>query len=547
MALADSSFYLRAIEKSFLIADKNHKTVPFILNEPQAKILSSLKGRDIILKARQEGISSLILALFTIDFISIDNIRCVVICHEQGAAQRLFDRVKFYLESLKTTFPGALPYKLKYNSRSELVNTEKNSTFYIGSAGATAFGRGDTIHNLHLSEFAMYQDQEKLMISILQAVPKDGRIIIESTAQGVGNYFHNLWKKSKTNEGIFTPHFLPWFNLKEYSMPIKGSFMATPEEVQLQQAYNLTNEQLHWRRWKIKELNGNEDAFAQEFPANDEEAFIVSGNPIWSPTLLKKYMLKTKPARMTGDLFGGYEMFFEENPKGNLKLWKPPLNGHRYCIGADVAEGIEAETGEKTTKLDQSCAYVMDKNTAEIVACLYGSFDGDVFGRKLEMLGRFYNMAYIGVERNFQGLAPLVALRDLNYPSLYYREKLTQPDTPVTKEMGWKTDRYTRPLMVEEGTKWLREERINIYDPELVGEMMSFVRYPDGQGRAAQGAHDDRVMSFLLTIQMYLRSPHDAQSNPIEGRTDDLFGKFAPGEPFDQSEDLLVGETDFVV
>ena len=115
-----TDFYINAIQKSFLIVDKYHKTVPFILNEPQLQILESLRGRDVILKARQEGISSLILALFAIDFISIENIRCVVISHEQGATQKLFDKVKFYLESLEKTFPGELPYKLKINSRSSI-------------------------------------------------------------------------------------------------------------------------------------------------------------------------------------------------------------------------------------------------------------------------------------------------------------------------------------------------------------------------------------------------------------------------------------------
>ena len=165
--LHDLTFYKTAIEKSFLIVDKQAKTIPFILNEPQNKILAALKDKDIILKARQEGISSLVLALFTIDFITIENVRCVVIAHESGATQRLFDRVKFYLDSLKTTFPGDLPYKLKYNSKSELVNTEKNSIFYIGTAGARVFGRGDTIHNLHISEFAFWDNQEKMFTSLL--------------------------------------------------------------------------------------------------------------------------------------------------------------------------------------------------------------------------------------------------------------------------------------------------------------------------------------------------------------------------------------------
>ena len=149
-------FYQRAIEKTFLIISKNGEAIPFILNEVQKKILYGLKGRDIILKARQEGVSSLILAMFAVDFLTIENVRCVVIAHESDATQKLFDRVKFFLTSLEKTFPGQVPYKLKYNSRHELVNEEKNSVFYIGTAGSRSFGRGDTIQNLHCSEVAFW-------------------------------------------------------------------------------------------------------------------------------------------------------------------------------------------------------------------------------------------------------------------------------------------------------------------------------------------------------------------------------------------------------
>lgn len=515
-------FYERAIEKLFLIVDRNANTIPFNLNEPQKKILYNLTRRDIILKARQEGISSLMLALFAIDFLFVENIRCVVISHEASATQKLFDKVKFYLESVKKTFPGQLPYKLKYNSRSELVNMEKNSVFYIGTAGARAFGHGDTINNLHVSELSRWPDQERLMIGLMQAVPRDGRITVETTANGLGDYFYNLWKKSQSTGSSFKTHFLPWFLLDEYSLKITDGFQATEEEMELQKVYNLTNEQLNWRRWKINELGGNIDAFNEQFPANAEEAFIVSGNPIWPPTLLKKYLHRCKPPKFIGDLYGGYQIFFEQNEKGPLKIWELPREGHHYVIGCDVAEGIEIlpEEGDKSKRRDYSCAYVMDRNTAEIVACLHGHFDGDQLGRKLDMLGRYYYDAFIGVEKNFQGLAPLVVLRDLNYPKIYYREKIGTIGEPMTREMGWRTDRFTRPMMIEEGSKWLREERISIFDEELVGEMMSFVRYPDGQGRAAQNAFDDRVMSFLLTIQMYLRNPLTQRGNPIEQSDD---------------------------
>lgn len=515
--------YERAIEKLFLIVDKNANTVPMKLLDPQKEILNSLTRRDIILKARQEGISSLILALFTLDFLMIENVRCVVISHEAEATQKLFDKVKFYLDSMKKTFPGELPYKLKVNSRRELVNEEKNSIFYIGTAGSRTFGHGDTIHNLHVSELSRWPDQEKLMVGLMQAVPASGRIIIETTANGVGDYFHRLWKRGGQTGATFKRHFLPWFGLKEYSKPISAGFQADEEERQLQNTYHLTNEQLNWRRWKLAELGDNIDSFNEQFPANAEEAFIVSGNPIWPPSLMKKYLNRCAKPQKIGNLIGGYQVFFEENPGGYIQLWKEPVPHHDYVIGADVAEGLEiSEEGPKSERRDYSCATVMDRQTAEIVAIWHGHADGDQFGRQLDLIGRYYNEAVIGVEKNFQGLAPLIMLRDLNYPRIYYREKIGIDADKMTSEMGWRTDRFTRPMMIDETSKWLREERLAIYDEELVGEMMSFVRYPDGQGRAAQGAFDDRVIAFMITIQMYLRNPMTSRGNEIE-RPDNPF------------------------
>src|SRR6266702_4479453 len=173
----------------------------------------------------------------------------------------------------------------------------------------------------------------------------------------------------------------------------------------------------------------------------------------------------------------------------------------------------------------------MDRNTAEIVAVWHGHIDGDQFGRQLEAIGRWYNMAFVGVERNFQGLAPLMTLRDLNYPRIYYRERIGSLGDPLTAEMGWKTTRETRPLMIDEMSKWLREERLHIYDTEIVDEMMSFVRYPDGQGRAASNAFDDRIMALMICIQMYIRNPMTEIGNPIE-RPDALLGQ-SEGLPID--------------
>jgi hypothetical protein len=528
--------YRKAIEKLFLIVDKSGNTVPFKLNDPQNKILDALGRRDIVLKARQEGISTLLLALFTIDFLTKDNIRCVVISHEAKATQRLFDRVKFFIKSLEQTFPGIIP-KMKTSSRSELINADNNSAFYVGTAGARAFGHGETIQNLHCSELSRWPDQEKLMVGLMQAVPRDGRIVIETTANGIGDYFYNLWKKSQTGNSTFSGHFLAWFDLAEYQIPIRGTFIPTEEEQELINTYKVSHEQLNWRRWKMSELGGNIDAFNEQFPSNAEEAFIVSGNPIWPPSILKRYLHRCKPPKITGTLFGAYQIFLEENRKGNLKVWQEPNPSHTYVIGADVAEGIEiSEDGEKDDRLDYSCAVIMDRNTAEIVAVWHGRIDGDQFGRELDKLGRYYRNATIGVEKNFQGLTPLMMLRDLNYPHIYYREKIGLSADKMTPEMGWKTDRFTRPMMIDEGGKWIREEKLMIYDEGMVGEMMSFVRWPDGQGRAAKGAHDDRVMSLLIAVQMYIRNPATESGNPIERGGEVMFSDDNMGAPIDSPD-----------
>ena len=255
----------------------------------------------------------------------------------------------------------------------------------------------------------------------------------------------------------------------------------------------------------------------------DEEAFIVSGNPIWSPTMLKKYLLKCTEPLKIGNIIGAYDPFLEENPKGFIKIWVEPIRGHDYVIGADVAEGLEMNSeGAKDNRTDFSSAYVLDRKTAEIVASWHGRLIGDQLGHQLELLGRYYRTAFIGVERNHQGLLPLITLRDLNYPRLYYQEKFAMDSDQQTPKLGWYTDRFTRPLMIDEGSRWLREGRVKIYDEGLVDEMMSFVRYPDGQGRAAQGAYDDRVMSFLITLQMYVRNPYTSEGNDIEKEEDAL-------------------------
>jgi len=244
--------------KSFLsrfdIVNKEGQAVPFNLNKEQTALVGNMTGKDVILKSRQIGFSSLILGIFGVDFLLVENSRGVVLSHDGESAQKLLDRLKFFITSAEHK---GLDIKLRYNSRNEIVNDSKNSSVYIGKAGSKTFGRGDTINNLHLSELAWYLDPERLFASVLQAVVPSGKTFIETTANGMG-WFKGFWDTSKAGETGFKTHF---FDNSFYS-----------------------EEFLNQKR---KELG---DVFPQEYPATDTEAFISSGNPFFDKEAIKFYL-----------------------------------------------------------------------------------------------------------------------------------------------------------------------------------------------------------------------------------------------------------------
>lgn len=246
--------YIKNLSK-FDIVSKEGQTVSFNANKEQQLFIASMTGKDVILKSRQIGFSSVILGIFTLDFLLKENSRSVCISHDSPSSQKLLDKVKFFIQSAEQK---GLAINLKYNSRNELVNSDKNSSFYIGASGNKSFGRGDTLTNLHLSEFAFYDDQEAMLASVLQAVVPSGRVIIESTANGM-NYFKTFWDKSKVGETGFKTHF---FDNSFYS-----------------------KEFLEQKKRELGDL-----LFKQEYPATDLEAFASTGSPFFDREALQYYL-----------------------------------------------------------------------------------------------------------------------------------------------------------------------------------------------------------------------------------------------------------------
>ena len=197
--------YKRFIEDNFEIVNKDADFVPLVLNKVQSKYLTEdYTGRDVILKARQQGFSTLILALFTTDFLLKDNSRSIIVADITDNAMELLDRVKAFIKGYEEKNGVKVP--LKYNSKYELFNEAKNSRYTIGTADNSEFGRSKTITNLHFSEFAFYKHPEKLFAGAMQAVVPTGRVIIETTANGY-NFFKGFWDDCVLDKRPFKANF----------------------------------------------------------------------------------------------------------------------------------------------------------------------------------------------------------------------------------------------------------------------------------------------------------------------------------------------------
>lgn len=262
--------YQAFIEDNFRIIDKRGQEMPFVLNTIQRRYLSKdSTGRDVILKARQQGFSSLILALFTADFILKENTRSVIVADISDNATELLDRVKYYIRTYEEINNTKVP--LKYNSKYELFNEANNSRYTIGTADNSEFGRSKTITNLHLSEAAFYPNLKKLMAGAGTAVVPDGRFIVETTANGF-NEFKTFWDDISREGGGFTPLFYP-----------ASAFYD--------------QEFLEKEKTRLKQL------FPQEYPESAEEAFLTSGDLFFDPSALKYYLTNAKDPISEGVIY----------------------------------------------------------------------------------------------------------------------------------------------------------------------------------------------------------------------------------------------------
>lgn len=480
------------IERFFWIVDKQSKEVPFLLNPIQKKYYANRTRYDLILKARKEGLSSLILAIWLHACMFFRNTRAVVVSHEAESTKRLFGKARFYLSTM-----GLKDRKFKVNtggdSQSQLTFPDTNSSFWVGTAGSRAFGRGDDITHLHLSEVAHYQDQT-ILTGVLEACVPNAWRVMETTANGTGDAFHGLWQRGRNGEIDFPwrNHFYSWFDDPTLSVDkVPEGFQLSKLEAEFKEKHKLSDNQVLWYRRKKAEMV-DPNLMPQEYPSDDQEAFVATGVGAFDKGGLAAQDVMVRKPEWSGylrDAVEGVEFIVDE--RGPLKIWKQPESGSRYIIAADVAKGVEGG--------DNSVGIVIDRGNWEVVAKFKQKIDVMDFGKKLYGLGLYYNTAKIAVEVwPGPGLATGKQLVALGYPkdALYRRIKWDGDKHVSDDEIGWVTDERGRYDLVTSLQNAVAHKRILVRDQESLDEMRSFVRNERGRYEARSGCHDDHVIAL---------------------------------------------------
>ncbi|MCM1347985.1 MAG: hypothetical protein NC338_01120 [Firmicutes bacterium] len=385
--------------------------------------------------------------------------------------------------------------------------------------------RGLDLSMAHLSEVAYWQDTENtspadLLRSIFGTVPLEplSLIVLESTANGMGNFFHSEWVRASHGDSAFRPVFVAWYEIEIYRLPVHDAerFIRSMSAFEMELwEKGLTLEMIAWYRAKTRET-GNLSDMQVEYPSSPLEAFLKSDSDVFSNAAIEALTAGCKLEPRVGEVSGispvGPDalrsVHFTPDPSGLLKVWTPPEKNsfhNRYVVAVDV--------GGRSRGTDWSVIAVIDRapggiNRPEIVAQWRGHCDHDILGWKAAAIARWYNDALLVIESNTLDTATEGAsayiLEELNavYPNLYartVRDNSSGPDT-VESRVGFHTNRRTKSLIITLLIAMVREGAYTERCPVAIAELGTYRQLDNGNFAAKEGCHDDVLITRAIGL-----------------------------------------------
>lgn len=547
--------------------------VLFRLTRPQRKFVERLEAlrkankpiRIVLLKARQWGGSTTSqLYMAWLQLIHKVGLNSLIIAH-QGAGS---DEIKDMFDRMIKAYPISMLYKLgeTYNeNESKLVGVghsgsihrvpQRNCKIKIGTAERPDSCRGGDYNLVHLSEVGLWKTTdgkkpEDIVRSACSGIllKPYTMIVYESTANGTGNFFQREYDAAKRGTSQFEAMFVSWFDIEQYSLPFdnddekadfaiwlwKNKNNATPSSARAESGRYLwwlwqkgaTLEAINW--YVQERAKYNEHApMASEYPSDDVEAFVHSGERVFDKYKVDTFRASCKPPKLIGDVYADEDegknalknLRFTEDAQGLLWVWDLPeiddkeIVTNRYVTIVDI--GGRSKKADWSVILVIDRLFMMDGGRPQVVAQWYGHIDMDILAWKAAQIAAFYDNSLLVIEsntlethdkeRSVDGDLSHFILNQIKdvYPNLYAR-KQTEDEIRegIPRKYGFHTNVATKPMIISTLIKVVREHLYIERDERCLDEYVVYEKKQNGAFGAIIGKHDDLLMTRAIGLHI---------------------------------------------
>lgn len=453
-----------------LIVDAKGELVPFVLNAAQLRVVDALYkyNRILLPKARQLGMSTLLRAwdIYQAVIARRPTVRGCLSHHERSAAH-LHKIARGMLLSLPTLVQPALAV----DSATVLQLEKTGAQVASFTGGSRTSTRSFTFSSAHLSEFAFWADGRESLAVVLATV-HDGQVVIETTSNAPGDYFHQLCLNAPENGWHLV--FIPWHEHAAYRAVPPADYVPTAEEQALAARHDLDIEQLYWRHAKILAI-GSESKFRREYPAVLDDCFIPSDGSYISTDALDDIRALDFPL--------------------SDRVYEEPHAQDAYAMGVDVSGGVG---------LDYSTISITSASTLQPVYQWRSNSASPVqVAEKALMIAEKYNRARILVESNNHGHVVDLRLQQLGYNNLW-RDSNGKP---------WVTTVKSKLDAMDGLREHIENGIITALDRATLAELRA-LQVKNVTPEAPAGLHDDLAISLALSYRCLRDLPRTALSRP---------------------------------
>lgn len=485
--------------------------------------------RVAVLKSRRVGVSTAVTGFNFWDCYTGENASAVVMTHLQAVSEAQ----RWNMLNAYDQLPPVLQMPYGTKSKEAIGWSHNNSLIRFGSAENANFAIGHTLRQFHGSEYSRWPNFHTILTDNLLAVPDSiyAWVILESTAKGTDHLSYPFWLACESGDEQFIPIFLRWWDdedtivprwktQKEQDEAVSAMFEDFAEAKDRMEYYLLGQEKMdpdealrriYWYYGEYQRCRKDMQKLQENFPMCPAEAFIASGNPWYPMDIVDKF----RTCAWAGKLYDPTIRFTDGKPiradglrrshDPYLEIWREPRPGGRYVIAADAATA--------TANGDYSAGGVFDLDSGHIIAVLHGRIEIPVFADMLIDLSNMYNKCRVAPEAKGTGGTALVEmLKFKKFNRLWNRRQPAKQGRgwEVTNDLGWDTNKVTRPIMTEQSKRLMREKfNTNEYKSfipsvHILDQMRTFVNNSDGKPEHKRGAHDDLVMMWNIGVMICL-------------------------------------------